>query len=231
MEVWDHPLALGSESQHDGLRITPYSMDSWEVGLLMIGFPRIWRHTHYLFCSSQVAQVVKYPAAKAGDTRDTGSIPGLERSPGVGSGNPLQYSCLENPMERSLVDYCLWDHKESDMTERVHTHTHCFCFFPDPQKPQVCLEPWVWISMAGPQWVPKKHHQPDQCWPLPESPPTPNHIHWVRRTPSLSIPSLAGPTMNPILLSCSQCLNSRPLRPLLLSVLFTATQAPCSFPS
>ena len=117
------------------------------------------------------------------------------------------------------------------MTERVHTHTHCFCFFPDPQKPQVCLEPWVWISMAGPQWVYKKHHQPDQCCPLPESPPTPNHIHWVRRTPSLSIPSLAGPTMNPILLSCSQCLNSRPLRPRLLSVLFTATPAPCSFPS
>ena len=32
--------------------------------------------------------------------RDTGSIPGLERSPGEGHGNPLQYSCLENPMDR-----------------------------------------------------------------------------------------------------------------------------------
>jgi len=38
--------------------------------------------------------------ADAGDTRDTGSIPGLGRSPGGGNGNPLQYSCLENPMDR-----------------------------------------------------------------------------------------------------------------------------------
>jgi len=36
----------------------------------------------------------------AGDTRDTGSIPGSGRSPGEGLGNPLQYSCLENPMDR-----------------------------------------------------------------------------------------------------------------------------------
>ena len=39
-------------------------------------------------------------AANAGDTGDTGSIDRLERSPQVGNGNPLQYSCLENPMDR-----------------------------------------------------------------------------------------------------------------------------------
>ena len=45
--------------------------------------------------------VVKNPLANAGDLRrDTGSIPGLERSPGGRHGNPLQYSCLENPMDR-----------------------------------------------------------------------------------------------------------------------------------
>ena len=44
--------------------------------------------------------MVKNPAANAGDTREAGSIPGLGRSPGAGNGNPLQYSCLENPMER-----------------------------------------------------------------------------------------------------------------------------------
>ena len=37
--------------------------------------------------------------ANAGDLRDSGSIPGLGRSPGRGHGNPVQYSCLENPME------------------------------------------------------------------------------------------------------------------------------------
>ena len=44
--------------------------------------------------------VVKNPPAKAGDIRDTGSIPGSGRSPGEGNGNPLQYSCLKNPMDR-----------------------------------------------------------------------------------------------------------------------------------
>ena len=49
---------------------------------------------------SQVALVVKNPPVNRGDLRDTGSIPGLGSSPGGGYGNPLQYSCLENPMER-----------------------------------------------------------------------------------------------------------------------------------
>ena len=44
-----------------------------------------------------MALVVKNPPASAGDRRDTGSIPGLGRSPGEGHDNPLQYSCLENP--------------------------------------------------------------------------------------------------------------------------------------
>ena len=44
--------------------------------------------------------MVRNPAVGAGDVRDTGSIPGWGRSPGGGHGNPLQYSCLENPMDR-----------------------------------------------------------------------------------------------------------------------------------
>ena len=44
--------------------------------------------------------MIKNPPANAGDVRDVGSIPGSGRSPGVGNGNPLQYSCLENPMDR-----------------------------------------------------------------------------------------------------------------------------------
>ena len=49
--------------------------------------------------SSQVALVVNYPPANAGDLRDMGSIPESGRSPGGGHGNLLQYSCLENPMD------------------------------------------------------------------------------------------------------------------------------------
>ena len=50
--------------------------------------------------ASQVALVVKNLPANSGDIKDVGSIPGLGRSPGEGNGNPLQYSCLENPMDR-----------------------------------------------------------------------------------------------------------------------------------
>ena len=49
---------------------------------------------------------------------DSGLIPGLGRSPGGGHGNPLQYSCLENPHgQRSLAGYRPLGHKHSDMTE------------------------------------------------------------------------------------------------------------------
>ena len=48
----------------------------------------------------QVALVVKNPPANVGDIRDVGLIPGLGRSPGGGHSNPLQYSCLQNPMDQ-----------------------------------------------------------------------------------------------------------------------------------
>ena len=70
--------------------------------------------------ASQVALVLKNPPANSGDLRDVGSIPGSGRSPGEGNGNPLQYSCLENPQgEKSLVGYSPWGRKERDMTEAI----------------------------------------------------------------------------------------------------------------
>ena len=54
----------------------------------------------HLSRASKAALVVKNPPASAGDIRDLDSIPGLGRSPGGGHSNPLQYSCLENPMNR-----------------------------------------------------------------------------------------------------------------------------------
>ena len=50
--------------------------------------------------ASQVALVMKNLPANAGVVRDTGSIPGSRKFPGEGNGNRLQYSCLENPMDR-----------------------------------------------------------------------------------------------------------------------------------
>ena len=62
--------------------------------------------------------VVKNPPAKAGGIRDVGLIPKLERRPGGGHGNPLQYSCLENSHgQRSLAGYRPQGCKELDTTE------------------------------------------------------------------------------------------------------------------
>ena len=64
--------------------------------------------------------MVKNPPANAGDISDVGLIPGSERSIGRRYGNPLQYSCLENPHgQRSLAGYNPWGCKELDTTEVI----------------------------------------------------------------------------------------------------------------
>ena len=67
--------------------------------------------------ASQVLLVVRNPPASAGDVRDTGSIPGLGRFPAGGHGNPLQCSCLENPMDRTGRATVHRVEKKSDTTE------------------------------------------------------------------------------------------------------------------
>ena len=62
--------------------------------------------------------MVKKPPANAGDLRDVGLIPGLGRSPGGGHGNPLQYSYMENPVDRGAWQAMVYrGRKESDTTE------------------------------------------------------------------------------------------------------------------
>ena len=68
--------------------------------------------------------VVKNPHANARDARDSGSVPGWGSSPEVGNGNPLQYSCLGNPMETGVSWAAVHEVAESDMTEHVHTYTY-----------------------------------------------------------------------------------------------------------
>jgi len=64
--------------------------------------------------------LVKNPPANAGDT---GLIPGLGRSSGGGNGNPLQYSCLENPMDRGGWQATVHGAAESDMTKQQSMHS------------------------------------------------------------------------------------------------------------
>ena len=62
--------------------------------------------------------VVKNPTANAGEVRDADPIPGSGRSPGGAHGNPLQYSCLENPLNRGAWRTMVRS-AESDMTEAI----------------------------------------------------------------------------------------------------------------
>jgi len=67
--------------------------------------------------------VVKNQLVNAGGIRDLGSIPELGRSPKEGNGNPLQYSCLENSMDRGAWWATAHGVTESGTTEHTHTHT------------------------------------------------------------------------------------------------------------
>ena len=76
------------------------------------------------FSLSQVALVVKNLPANSGEARDVGSIPGLKRSPGVGYSSLLQYSCLENSMDRGAYWAVVHSIARSHACTHVHTHTH-----------------------------------------------------------------------------------------------------------
>ena len=65
--------------------------------------------------------MVKNPPANAGDARDLGLILESGRSPRQGHGNPLQYSCLEKPMDRGAWRATISGVSESDRTEQLHT--------------------------------------------------------------------------------------------------------------
>ena len=75
--------------------------------------------------ASQLVLTVKNPPANAGGIRDTDSIPGSGRSPGGGHDNPLQYSCLENPMDRGVWSATLHRVAKSwTRLKRLSMHTH-----------------------------------------------------------------------------------------------------------
>ena len=81
------------------------------------------QHFKSINLSSQVALVVKNPPANAGDIKDAGLIPGSGRSPVGRHGNPLYYSCLENPMDRGAWKFTFHRSQKSDLTERPSTST------------------------------------------------------------------------------------------------------------
>ena len=94
----------------------------------------------WLNWASQVALMVKNKPTNAGDIRNAGLIPGLRRSPGEGHSNPLQYSCLENPMDRGAGGL------QSMGSQRVrHNWRDLACMYPW-LKWQCCIFESGWAS-------------------------------------------------------------------------------------
>ena len=82
--------------------------------------------------------VVNNPPANAGDTRDLGSIPGSGRFPGVGHGNPLQYSCLENSIDRGAWQATVHRAEKSWTQLSGWAHTH------------ILTQGYLWTSLYDP---------------------------------------------------------------------------------
>ena len=99
--------ALRKRNLWDGIRIGGRGKES--VLAIGSGFPG--------------GSVVKNPHANAEDTGDVGSIPGLGRTPGVGNGNPLQYSCLRNPIEEPGGLQSMGLQRVGHNLATEHTHT------------------------------------------------------------------------------------------------------------
>ena len=103
------------------------------IGSQRVGDNWMTEHTAYMLLllgASQAALVVKNLPAYAGDVRDVWWIPGSRRSPGGGNGNPLQYFCLENPMDKgswraTVIGVPRVGHNWSNLA-----HTHYFYLHP-----------------------------------------------------------------------------------------------------
>ena len=93
-----------------------YFLEDFEKKKKNVGFPG--------------GSVAKNPSANIGDTRDTVTIPGLGRFPGVGNANPLQYSFWENPKDRGAWQATIYGIAESDMIEQLNTHTQVGLLYP-----------------------------------------------------------------------------------------------------
>ena len=107
---------------------TPTSPTREGLELASLGVCRESSCFEWCHWASQVALVVKNLPANAGDISDVGSIPGSGRNFGVGHGNPLQHSCLENPMDRGAWRATV--HRVSKSQTRLEQSVYFWLKFP-----------------------------------------------------------------------------------------------------
>ena len=109
MKVWDGVISSLKRNKDVSQTYLSFLRDDTDFEPLtvitMLHYPELLKRLRLqpdFTGASQVVLMLKNPSASTGDIRDMGSIPGLGRSPRRGHGNPLQYSCLENPMDRGV---------------------------------------------------------------------------------------------------------------------------------
>ena len=121
---WEDPLEEG-KATHSSILAWRIPMDRGAWWAAVYGVAQSQTRLKQLSSSSMVAETVKNLPETVKNLPETvknagdlSSVPRLGRSPGGGQGNPLQYSCLENPHgQRNLVGHSPWGGKQSDMTE------------------------------------------------------------------------------------------------------------------
>ena len=123
-----------------------WPLNSTSLNYASLLIHRFFFHKYYSTIRAfQVALVLKNLSASARDTRDTGSIPGLGRSPGEGNGNALQYSCLENSIDRGAWWAAV--HRATEgwtwLSHWKHTHTHTHTQSNTWLIESADLEPWI----------------------------------------------------------------------------------------
>ena len=111
--------------------VADWSQSYPKISLMTSIIWRIWEWVYTLPWASQVALEVNNPPCNEGDGRDAGFTSGSGRSPGGGYGNPLQYSCLENPMGRGPLQATVHRiAKSRTWLKTARTHTYFSASFP-----------------------------------------------------------------------------------------------------